>query len=58
VKHYRLFLLDKGQVAMNDIVNGDRVFASMQSLIAFYKLLPPDALGGLIERLAVCLSAA
>jgi hypothetical protein len=41
---------------MHDVVNGDRVFASMQALISFYKLLPPEALGGLIERLCICLT--
>lgn len=56
VNHYRLIQMDQEQVAMFDAVNGNRIFASMQSLIAFYKLLPPEAIGGLAARLAICLA--
>ena len=53
VNHYRLIQMENDQVAMYDAVNGNRTFASMQSLIAFYKLLPPEAIGGLVARLAI-----
>eukprot|EP00048_Salpingoeca_helianthica_P017679 m.238528 g.238528 ORF g.238528 m.238528 type:complete len:907 (+) comp21829_c0_seq1:164-2884(+) len=54
VQHYKL-LNDDGQVAMVDAANGNKKFASLQSLLSFYKLLEPKALGGLCARLSVCL---
>ncbi len=54
VNHYRLIQMEDDQIAMVDVVNGNRIFASMQSLLAFYKLLPPEAIGGLAGRLAIC----
>jgi hypothetical protein len=55
VQHYKLLLLDGGEVAMVDAVNGNKKFVSLQSLLAFYKLLEPRAVGGLCARLSVCL---
>ena len=55
VQHYRLQLNDQ-EVAMVDAANGNKVFASLQSLLAFYKLLEPKSLGGLCARLSVCFS--
>lgn len=55
VQHYKLLMMDDGQVAMVDVTNGNKKFVSLQSLLSSYKLLEPKAIGGLCARLSVCL---
>ena len=57
ISHYQIQRLSDGKVALLDSANGNKEFASIEGLIAFYKSFNPTTKGGLAAYLKNCAPA-